>query len=96
VVTIQGTVLDYTWTNPHVMIALEVKGAGGAAERWNVGGPSTSRMAGNGWNTTTVRTGDVITAVGYQFADGSRVLRLDKVVMADGREMFLYGRRQRG
>ena len=39
------------------------------------------------------RVGDVITATGYQFTDGQKILRLDKVVMAGGKEMFLYGRR---
>ena len=28
-----------------------------------------------------------------QFSDGQKVLRLAKIVMADGKEMFLYGRR---
>jgi len=37
--------------------------------------------------------GDVITAVGYRFSDGQNILRLDKVTMADGKEMLLYGRR---
>ena len=46
-----------------------------------------------GWNRTTVKLGDVITATGYQFADGQKVLRLEKVIMPDGKEMFLYGRR---
>jgi hypothetical protein len=34
-----------------------------------------------------------LTATGYQFADGQRILRLEKVIMPDGKEMFLYGRR---
>ena len=36
--------------------------------------------------------GDVITAIGYRFTDGSNILRLQKIVMANGKEMFLYGR----
>ena len=54
--------------------------------------PRTSRMAANGWDRTTLDAGDVITAIGYQFSDGSKTLRLEKIVMASGREMFLYGR----
>ncbi len=92
-VTLRGTVTGYNWTNPHVMIGLEVKAESGAVETWNVGGPSTSRMAGNGWDRATLKRGDVITATGYRFADGQRILRLDKVVMPDGKEMLLYGRR---
>jgi len=85
-------VTGYDWANPHVMIGLDVQGANGRIEKWNVGGPSTSRMAGNGWDTNTLTMGDVITASGYRFRDGSSILRLQKIVMANGKELFLYGR----
>ena len=29
---------------------------------------------------------------GYQFADGQKVLRLERVVLDDGKEMRIYGR----
>ena len=92
-VTVKGTVTGYNWTNPHVMIGLNVQGANGAVEKWDVGGPSTARMSGNGWDNRTLKPGDVITAMGYQFSDGQKILRLQKIVMADGKEMFLYGGR---
>lgn len=92
-VTVKGTVTGYDWANPHVMIGLDVPTDAGRTERWSVGGPSTTRMAANGWDKTTLKPGDVITAIGYRFSDGQNILRLEKVVMAGGREMFLYGRR---
>ena len=92
-VTVSGTVTSYEWGNPHVMLGLDVKTENGRIEKWNVGGPSTTRMEANGWDKGTLKPGDVITATGYQFTDGQKILRLDKVVMADGKEMFLYGRR---
>jgi len=91
-VTVKGTVTGYNWTNPHVMIGLNVETANGKMEKWDVGGPSTARMSGNGWNNTTLKPGDVITAMGYRFADGQNILRLQKIVMSNGKEMFLYGR----
>jgi hypothetical protein len=90
-ITVKGTVTDYTWGNPHVMMGLDVQ-ANGKVEKWNVGGPSITRMAANGWGSNTLKKGDVITAIGYRFTDGSNVLRLQKIVMANGKEMFLYGR----
>lgn len=91
-ITVKGTVTGYEWGNPHVMMGLEVKDASGKIEKWNVGGPSTTRMAGNGWDRNTLKMGDVITAIGYRFSDGQNILRLQKVVMPNGKEMFLYGR----
>lgn len=91
-ITVKGTVTGYNWGNPHVMIGLDVRDANGKVEKWNVGGPSTDRMARNGWDTNTLKMGDVITGIGYRFRDGSNILRLQKIVMANGKELFLYGR----
>ena len=92
-VTVKGTVTGFNWTNPHVMIDLEVKTDAGKVEKWNVGGPSTERMSGNGWDKNTLKPGDVITGYGYRFSDGQNVVQLQRFVMASGKEMLLYGRR---
>ena len=92
-ITLKGTVTGYNWSNPHVMIGLDVQEDNGKVEKWNVGGPSTDRMVGNGWDRNTLKRGDVITAIGYRFSDGSNILRLEKILMSDGKELLLYGRR---
>ena len=89
-ITVTGTVTEYTWANPHVMIALDVKGAGGTVEKWSVGGPSLNRMTANKWDRNTLKAGDVITGTGNRFSDGANVLKLAKIVMSEGREMLLY------
>jgi hypothetical protein len=92
-VTVTGTVTAFNWSNPHVMIDLEVKTDAGKIEKWNIGGPSTERMTGNGWDRNTLKPGDVITGIGYRHSDGSNVVQLQKIVLASGREMLLYARR---
>jgi len=91
-VTVKGTVIEFLWANPHPMITLEVQAEGGGTERWQIGGPAINRMESNGWKRTTVKPGDVITGIGYQFADGQKIVRLERIVMPDGRELRLYGR----
>jgi hypothetical protein len=91
-VTVRGTVLDFTWANPHPMITLEVKNDAGQMEKWSIGGPALNRMQENGWSRTTVKAGDVITGIGYQFRDGQKTIRLERVLLADGREMRVYAR----
>ena len=90
-VTVKGTVTDFVWSNPHPMITVTVQ-ANGQTEKWLIGGPAITRMEANGWTRTTVKTGDVITGTGYQFADGQKIIRLESVVLADGREIRVYGR----
>jgi hypothetical protein len=91
-VTVKGTVVEFAWENPHPMITLEVKTDDGKVEKWTVGGPAISRMEANGWTKSTVKPGDVITGMGYQFTDGQKIVRLERIVFADGKEMKLYGR----
>ena len=91
-VTVKGTVMEFAWENPHPMITLEVRAADGKLEKWLVGGPAINRMEANGWTKATVKPGDVITGIGYQFADGQKIIRLERVVLADGKELRLYGR----
>jgi hypothetical protein len=61
-------------------------------EKWLIGGPALNRMEANGWNKGTVKAGDVITGTGYQFADGQKIIRLESVLLADGKEIRVYGR----
>jgi Family of unknown function (DUF6152) len=91
-VTVRGTVTEFMWANPHPMMTLEVQTNDGRTEKWMVGGPAIIRMTANGWTKTTVRPGDVITGIGYQFADGQKIVRLERVVLADGKELRVYGR----
>ncbi len=91
-VTVKGTVIEFKWDNPHPMMTLEVQAADGRTEKWQIGGPAIIRMVGNGWTKTTVKPGDVITGIGYQFADGEKIIKLERVVLADGKELRVYGR----
>ena len=91
-VTVKGTVVEFSWANPHPMMTVSVQTDDGKTEQWQIGGPALNRMEANGWSKTTVKPGDVLTGIGYQFADGQKILRLERVVLADGREMRLYAR----
>jgi uncharacterized protein DUF6152 len=89
-VTVKGTVLEFTWANPHPMMTIEVQTNDGQKEKWQIGGPAINRMEANGWTKSTVKPGDTITGIGYQFADGSKIVRLERAILPDGKELKLY------
>ena len=91
-VTVKGTVTDFEWANPHPMITIQVPLEKGGTEKWLIGGPAITRMEANGWNKNTVKAGDAITGIGYQFSDGQKIIRLERVVLPNGKEMRVYGR----
>ena len=90
-VTVKGTVQKIEWTNPHPMFTVEVRD-GSKAETWLIGGPAINRMEANGWTKNTIKPGDVVTGIGYQFSDGQKIVRLERLVLADGKELLVYGR----
>ena len=91
-VTVKGTVTEVMWENPHPMFTLEVRNSDAKTEKWTVGGPAINRMEANGWTPKTIKPGDMITGIGYQFGDGQKIVRLEKVVLPDGKEMRVYAR----
>jgi hypothetical protein len=93
ITTVKGTVTLFDWRNPHVWINFDVKDDKSNVEKWSAGGPSPSRMANTGWDKDTLKPGDEITAIGHRISDGTNSLRLEKVILPDGRELICYGAR---
>ena len=87
-VSVKGVVTNFQFINPHVLISMDVKNDKGEVEKWvnEARSPSMLVRVGN-WDKTTLKPGDVITAIGFRAKNGSNVLRLKKIVTADGREL---------
>ena len=60
-VTIQGTVTRVDWTNPHVYIYVDTKGATGSAERWMIETDATPILMRSGWTRDSVKVGATVT-----------------------------------
>jgi hypothetical protein len=88
VVSVKGTVTDFQFINPHVQIFLDVKNNKGEIEKWSCEARSPMMLVRvGGWDKSTLKPGDVITASGFRAKNGSTILRLKKIVLANGREM---------
>jgi Family of unknown function (DUF6152) len=86
-VSVKGTVTDFEFTNPHSGIHLDVKDGQGNVEKWFIETDSPNNLARSGWNRNSLKPGDQVTIVGNPAKDGSKVLRLQKVVFSDGQEL---------
>ena len=88
VVSVKGTVTEFSFINPHVQISLDVKNEKGEIEKWVGEARSPSMLARiGGWYKNTVKVGDLITASGHRTKNGTNFLRLMKIVLPDSREM---------
>jgi uncharacterized protein DUF6152 len=87
VMTVQATVTDFLWTNPHVEIGLDAKDDKGKVRHWILEANSTPVMANRGWNRKTLQPGEVIKVSFNPSQRGGSVGRLIKLIKADGQEL---------
>ena len=86
-VTLQGTVRDFQWTNPHSWIWIEVPDANGAAQQWGIEGMSPNYLARRGWNKHTLRQGDKVSVLIHPLKGVEHGGSFLSVTLADGTVM---------
>lgn len=69
-VTLQGTVKDFRWSNPHVFIQLMVKNDDGTEEEWSIEMTSPEHLVRVGWKPGTLKPGDKVTLNIHPMHDG--------------------------
>ena len=93
VVTLKGTVVDYIWRNPHVLLVWTTKDDSGKAVQWTgeVASPE-SMMADDGWTKQTFKPGDEIVLVLRPAKSGVPNGVIDQIKRADGTVVMRYSR----
>ncbi len=86
--TVTGTVTEFNFINPHVMISMDVKNASGGVDKWQGELTSPNRLARGGWTKSTLKPGDQLTITGGVAKSGANTLWINKVVK-DGVELPL-------
>ena len=86
-ITVRGTVDEFTFRNPHGVLLLSVKGDDGTAQQWKIETNSPNILRRRGWTETSIKAGDVVSVEGYPARDGSHFMRVYRVTYADGREL---------
>jgi hypothetical protein len=87
-VTLEGTVTEFQFVNPHVLVFVAVAGADGKEVRWGGELTSPNRLARMGgavkWHKEILRPGDRITMTGHPARNGAPAMSVTRIVGADG------------
>jgi hypothetical protein len=86
--TLEGTVKNFEWANPHVYLHLDVSNAEGKSEEWVVEIHSPAIMLRRGYTKDYFKPGDKITVVGGQMKDGTHMMRLLRGNKPDGTKFY--------
>ncbi len=83
-VTVKGTVTNFQFINPHVIISVDVKDDKGIVQNWQGGLTSPNHLMRTGWTKDTLKVGDVVTISGFPAKTGAPEMWIQKVVLSSG------------
>ncbi|WP_226016491.1 DUF6152 family protein [Novosphingobium sp. FKTRR1] len=84
-VTVQGTVREWTWANPHTWLIVVVRRANGTTEQWSLVGSSPNMMSRWGWNAADIKPGDKLTIDIHPGRDGQTIGAMQTIFLANGK-----------
>jgi len=87
IVTVKGTVEEFSFRNPHGLLMLTAKDEKGVEQHWRIETNSPNILRRRGWSEDSIKPGDQVTVEGYPARDGSPSMRVYRVTFPDGREL---------
>jgi hypothetical protein len=86
-ITLKATITEFKWTNPHVYILFDASDEKGNVDHWSCESINPGMLQKQGWTRRTLNFGDKVTIVGFPARTGSKVMLLEKLILADGKEL---------
>ena len=83
-VTLEGTVTDFIWRNPHAQLVFEVTGADGEVVEWRGEYSSVTSMMAAGMTRNTFKKGDAVKVEARVATSGAPYAVLGAAWSADG------------
>jgi hypothetical protein len=89
-ITVQGTMTEFLFVNPHVQLYFERKNDKGEVEKWQGALTAPSKLSRAGWNKRTLQPGDQVTVSGNPARNGSNSIWIRKLIGPKGDSLPLF------
>ena len=89
-VTLQATITEFKFINPHVQIYFDVTSEAGELQHWQGEMTAPNKMARGGWTKQTLRPGDMIRITGRGARNGGHSVVINEIIMPDGESIPLW------
>ena len=86
-----ATITKFEWGTPHNQIYFDVKNAKGEMQHWVGSTEPAGVMLERGWTRRSLKEGDVVTVYVFAAKNGATVGNIQKIIMADGKELSTSG-----
>ena len=87
-VTVKGTVTNWSWSNPHCLLYLDVKDENGSSVPWVLETQPPRSVAATGFSQRTFKPGDEVTITLEPVKNGKRLGRILEVVLPNGEKLI--------
>ena len=71
VITLDGTVTSFNWSNPHCLVHIDVKQSNGDLKDWIIELAAPTLMTRNGWTKDSLKPGDDVIAETHPAKNGA-------------------------
>ena len=84
ITTFKGAVTRFEWANPHCHVFVDVKDGSESVTTWDfeMGGPGI--LVQNGWEKTTLHTGDLVSVRAARARNGSKKASAREITLPNG------------
>jgi len=85
-VTVKGTVTEYVWSNPHVLVKVDAKDDSGNVAHWVLEAWNPVTQASRGWTKNTFKPGDEVGLDIFPAKNGQSVGEIRGRIVINGKE----------
>jgi Family of unknown function (DUF6152) len=86
-VSLNGTVKQFKWANPHAWIEMEIPDGKGGVMTWNVEMTSPAVLIRAGWKSSIIKPGDKVTVMAHPQQSGEPGGIFVSLTLADGKTL---------
>ena len=90
VITLEATVTEFRFVNPHVQVYFDITTEAGEIEHWQGELTAPNKLARGGWTKNTLQPGDQIRITGRAARNDGHSVAINEIIMPDGEAIPLW------
>jgi hypothetical protein len=85
-VTLEGTVTDFHFVNPHCVVEFSVMDGKGQVQKWQGEFSNPNQLAKRGWTASSLETGDKLIIAGNPAKNNSLAIHVTRIHLPNGQD----------
>ena len=87
IITLQATITDFRYVNPHVQLYFDIENGAGQIEHWQGEMTAPNKLSRAGWSRSTLQIGDKLAIWGRAGRNGGKSVWVTALARDDGEQL---------